>query len=71
MAFFNMTDADEHVVKPMGGYHWNTLSAPRVKELLEQHASSVEVISIDGFLRSRFNCKDTHNKGAYTFFVRM
>ena len=71
VGFFNMHEGSEHVVKVVDDYHWNMLSAPRTKALFEQHASSVEVIGIHEFLKSKYECGDTHNKGAYTFMVKM
>jgi SAM-dependent methyltransferase len=71
VGFFNMHEGSEHIVTPVEDYHWNKLSAPRTKEMFEQYVSSVEVVGIDEFLKSRFRCGDTHNKGAYTFVVRM
>jgi ubiquinone/menaquinone biosynthesis C-methylase UbiE len=71
VGFFNMHNGDRHVVKAVDGYHWNNLSMPRTKVIFERHASLVQVIHIDTFLLSRFNCGDTHNKGAYTFIIEM
>ena len=71
VGFFNMYEGSEHIVTPVEDYHWNKLSAPRTKEMFEQYVSSVEVVGIDEFLKSRFRCGDTHNKGAYTFVVKM
>lgn len=67
--FFNMHDGDEHIVEVAGDYYWNTLSTTKTKALFEQHGTAVEVIQIDAFLRSRFACTDTHNKGAWTFII--
>lgn len=69
--FFNMYAGEEHVVKAVDDYHWNKLSMGRTKAIFERYASCVQVIHIDAFLKSQFNCSDTHNKGAYTFVVRM
>jgi len=67
--FFNMQEGDRHVVRAMGDYHWNTLSASEAKAAFEQCGFVVEVIHIDSFLRSRYHYPDTHNKGAYTFII--
>jgi SAM-dependent methyltransferase len=69
--FFNMYSGEEHVVKAVDYYHRNKLSMGRTKAIFEQYASCVQVIHIDAFLKSKFNCSDTHNKGAYTFVARM
>jgi len=69
--FFNMHDGEQHVVKAVDDYYWNNLSAGRTKAIFERHASQVQVIHIDKFLISRFGCSDTHNKGAYTFIIKI
>jgi SAM-dependent methyltransferase len=66
VGFFNMSDRDEHVVRPVDDYHWNELSTARTKALFEGHAWTVEVIHVDSLLRSRFG-GEAHNKGACTF----
>ncbi|MCY3022458.1 MAG: class I SAM-dependent methyltransferase [Planctomycetota bacterium] len=71
LAFFNMSEAPEHTINPVDDYHWNTLSRARTQAALEKLGGTVEVIPIDGFLRSLFGKDDTHNKGAYTFVVRL
>jgi SAM-dependent methyltransferase len=67
--FFNMHDGKRHKIQVVGGYHWNNLSMPETRLIFERHASKVQVIHIDTFLRSQFRCNDTHNKGAYTLIV--
>jgi SAM-dependent methyltransferase len=69
--FFNMCESDEHIVRNVDDYHWNKLSMSKTKAIFERHASAVEVIHIDKFLVSRFGCGDAHNKGAYTFIIRI
>ncbi len=71
VGFFNMNDGGQHTVKTIGNYHWNELSAAGTKLIFERYASAVEVIHIDSFLSSKFGCSDTHNKGAYTFIIRI
>ena len=69
VAFFHMHAGERHAVQPVGQYHWNHLSAPATEAVFRRHARGVEVVHVDAFLRSRFACGDTHNKGAYTFLV--
>jgi SAM-dependent methyltransferase len=69
LSFFNMSDISEHVIKPIGLYHWNTLSLSKVQEILMSYASDVDVVHIDGFLKSNYGCQDYYNKEAYTFIV--
>jgi hypothetical protein len=59
------------VVRPVGDYHVNLLSAPATEAFFRRHASAVEVIPIDAMLRSRFGAEDTMNKSAYTFIIRL
>ena len=68
VGFFNMSDRDEHVVRPVDDYHWNELSMARTRALFERYASTVEIVNIDSFLGSRFG-GEAHNKGACTFVV--
>ncbi len=68
--FFNMEDQKEHHIQPVRDYHWNTLSMSRTRECFARFASSVEMVSIDEYLRSHYDCEDTHNKKAYFFIVK-
>jgi SAM-dependent methyltransferase len=67
--FFNMHDGKRHKIQLVGDYHWNNLSMAGTRAIFERHASKVQVIHIDTFLRSKFHCEDAHNKGAYTLIV--
>ncbi len=71
VGFFNMHKGNKHIIKIVDDYHWNNLSMNKTKVIFERHASVVEVIHIDKFLSSEFKCSDTHNKGAYTFVIRI
>ncbi len=69
--FFNMYYGERHIVQAVGHYHWNYLSMAETRAIFERYASAVQVIHIDTFLRSKFRCDDTHNKGAYTLLVNL
>jgi hypothetical protein len=69
--FFNMHDGPRHIIQTVRDYHWNKLSMAQTKVFLERYASVVQVVQIDTFLRSKFRCDDTHNKGAYTLIVNI
>jgi hypothetical protein len=69
LSFFNMSDIAEHVVRPTGLYHWNTLSLNKVREFLSSLARDVDVVHIDSFLKSTYGCMDYYNKEAYTLIV--
>ncbi len=64
--FFNMDEIDDHVVRTVEDYHWNTLSMERTKGLFKRHFSVVRVIHIESFLRWQLGCGQTHNPRAYT-----
>lgn len=69
VGFFNMHEGDEHIVRAVDDYHWNTLSVGETKAIFERQGCAVQAIHIDTFLRSRFGCPDTHNKRAWTFTI--
>jgi SAM-dependent methyltransferase len=69
LSFFNMSDIAEHIVRPAGLYHWNTLSLNEAREFLSSLARDVDVVHIDSFLKSTYGCTDYYNKEAYTLIV--
>jgi len=69
LSFFNMAEIGEHIIKPVGLYHWNTLSLREVQKALMISAYSIDVVHIDTFLKDNYSCADYHNKGAYTLIV--
>lgn len=71
LAFFNMEDRDDHVVRPVREYHWNTLSLAKTIARLERHGARVQPIHIDGLLRTQFGYAGAHNPHAYTLLVTM
>jgi len=70
IGFFSMHEGDEHIVRRMDDYHWNTLSAWRIKESLARGGFEAQFIHIDSFLKACFHCDQTHNKNAYTMIAR-
>jgi hypothetical protein len=68
--FFNMSEAEEHILRPIDDYHWNTLSMSRTRELFSASAATVQVIHIGSFLRWTFRCDQTYNENAYTLIIR-
>jgi ubiquinone/menaquinone biosynthesis C-methylase UbiE len=67
LGFFSMHEQPETVITPTEEYHWNALSAPRMRELFEAQGFQVQILSIDAFLTRQFECSETHNAHAYTF----
>lgn len=70
VGFFKMHEEPEPIIRPVEDYHWNTLSAPEMRDLFAAEGFEVQVISIDAFLRQAYRCPDTHNRNAYTFRCR-
>lgn len=71
VCYFSMHEGPEHVIRPVGDYHVNLLSAPAAEALWRRGAAGVEVVPIDAMLRARFGCADTPNTNAYTFIITM
>jgi len=69
LSFFNMADIEESIIRQTGLYYWNTLSLSRVEELLMDSARDIDVVHIDSFLKTNYDCADYHNKEAYTIVV--
>ena len=69
LGFFNMDEIDDHLVRPVEDYHWNTLSLARVKTAFEGHSATVRVMHIGTFLNALFGAVETHNPNAYTLIV--
>ncbi len=70
IGFFNMHEGGEHLLRPVGDYHWNLLSFARTSGLFEQGGFAVQTVHIGTFLKWRVACDQTHNKNAYTFLAR-
>jgi hypothetical protein len=67
--FFQMDEMPDHVRRPVGDYHLNTLSQAKAEALLRQHGFTVQPLHIGSYLRQRVGCQDTHNPAAYTFLA--
>jgi SAM-dependent methyltransferase len=69
VGFFNMDEIDEHEVRPVEEYHWNTLSMARTRELFARHGFTGQVLHVGSFLKWQFGAEATHNPRAYTFVL--
>lgn len=67
--FFNMDEIDEHVVRPVEDYHWNTLSLDRIRETLASHGFTGQAFHIGTYLRWRAGSDPVHNPAAYTLLL--
>ena len=69
VGFFQMDEMPEHIVRPVGAYHVNTLSLVKTEALFTQHGFAVQPLHIGSYLRGRVGCNETHNTNAYTFLT--
>jgi ubiquinone/menaquinone biosynthesis C-methylase UbiE len=69
VAFFIMVDQPEHTERPKGDYHWNELSAPRVRAAMEKHFGSVDLIHVRTFLAEQYGFKHYYNVRAWSLFA--
>jgi SAM-dependent methyltransferase len=51
IGFFQMDEIGEHVIRPIEEYHWNLLSAGRMRELFASQGFAAHVVHIGTFLR--------------------
>ena len=65
VGFFQMHDGPDHIIRPYGTYHYNTLSAARTRDLFLKHAAKVEVAPIASLFRDLFGCPEVPNPAAY------
>lgn len=69
LGFFQMDETEEHVVRPVDEYHFNTLSLARTLEAFGRHGFAGEAVQIPSFLKWRFGCEFSHNPNAYTLIL--
>jgi SAM-dependent methyltransferase len=69
LGFFQMDETDEHVIRPVEEYHFNTLSLTRTLDLFGRHGFVGEAVHVGSFMRWRFGCEQTHNPNAYTLIL--
>jgi len=65
-AFFIMVDKPDHNVRPKANYHWNELSATRIRDLLQRRFPSVTVTHIPTFLRTEYAATHSYNPKAWS-----
>lgn len=74
--FFNMEEIPEHIIRNVGLYHWNTLSRPKICELVESFGFEVQIINILAFFRETYRLEpyiateDFYNPRAHTLICR-
>lgn len=68
--FFSMHESQDHIIRPVDDYHWNSLSHDKIRALLSSHGFETQSIHIATFLQSCFSHSETHNPNAYTLIAR-
>lgn len=71
LGFFQMHEGPDHVVRPVGHYHINTLSLPRMRALLARHGARTQAIHIRTLLTRLFGWEDGYWDTAYTLLVQL
>ncbi|MBE0534046.1 MAG: class I SAM-dependent methyltransferase [Phycisphaerae bacterium] len=66
LGLFNTGGDGEHVERRVDDYYWNTLSLSRIEAFLAARGWAAQIVHVDTLLRGRFQCGDTHNRGACT-----
>lgn len=70
LGFFQMYEGPEHLVRPVGDYHLNRLSLPRVRGVLARHGARPHAIHIRTLLHRLLGWEDGYWDTAYTLVVR-
>jgi len=69
VAFFIMTSAREHKEQPRADYHWNVLSAPRIRALAATSFSAVDLVQIQPHLEAEYGFAHYYNVNAWSLFA--
>jgi len=67
--FFNVTRCNDHVIRPIEQYHWNTLSIEKLCRRLSELGGQIEILWIPHFLKNKFGDNAYHNPNACTLLV--
>lgn len=65
-SFFNMVSRPEHDEQVRGGYHWNELSAPKLREILGSEFPHVEPRHVSTLLKKHYGADHYYNGKAWT-----
>lgn len=70
LTFFNMSEAEEHEIRRRRGYHWNTLSRPRIEDRLREAGfAALTAIPVARWLEQRYGYGHSYNRHAWTIFA--
>lgn len=67
--FFNLSDCDSHVIRPIDNYYSNLLSIRQIGVSLSQWASDVDIVRIPDLLKEKFGFDAYYNAEATTLIV--
>lgn len=68
--FFNMEEVPAHVERPLGDYHWNTLSRSQIEAAFAARGFEGQAFAAPRFLRDRVGCPYAHNPNAWTLWLK-
>lgn len=68
ISYFSMDEIEDHRIKPIKHYHWNTLSRVKMAQEWRDLGAQVESTHINS-LASKYGFSEFHNERAYTFVV--
>jgi SAM-dependent methyltransferase len=65
-AFFRMDEIPDDILKPVRKYHINTLSAPRMRDYMNERFGSTYLVNILALLKRDFGAEHSYNGRAFT-----
>jgi SAM-dependent methyltransferase len=68
-AFFKMAEIPDDIDNPVRGYHANPLSAPRMRDYMEQRFDSAQVINVSELLKGEYGAEHSFNPKAFTLMT--
>jgi ubiquinone/menaquinone biosynthesis C-methylase UbiE len=70
-ALFRMDEVPEHQEHPRANYHYNLLSVARMRQLMEQHYSDVQLVHVPKMLEDDYGYRHSYdyNRRAYSLIT--
>lgn len=69
VGFFRMDEVPEHEEVPRRQYHYNMLSAPRMREYMQQRFTSMQLVHVRTMLKDDYGYPHSHNPHAYSLIA--
>jgi ubiquinone/menaquinone biosynthesis C-methylase UbiE len=67
--FFRMDEVPEHEELPLRQYHLNVLSAPRMREHMQQRFASVRLVHVRKMLKDDYGYAHSYDRRAYSLIA--